>query len=679
MNHRLKPVSRLTIVFILAVILSGSVLTYFSINNISNLKELTEKRIIEEQRELSSRFSLAVQQNIEKVTTGLNKEINLFDVLKDSVKRIAAGNNFIIQPFILKNTGQLLYPNFTGIPENISEQRFSAGFRSAFRKGEEAEFADRNLIKAKNNYLSCLNYATGAIDSVKALNALGRISVKQDKTEDVVNYYNLIIYGHFATADENGNPYAYYALPQLLKVSNENYSEKIFPAVEFFLNKMQTGTIPLNYNTEELLILVTDWLRRNYSDNPDKMVHINGLSEIIKQQVQFVTKYGNELSELLKKGSLGNYYSAGNDFKVVNPGNRQEFFLISTKFENPAGFLIDSKKLLDTIAKTDLQSGFNFYYKIEFPVEYSSNHAGDNLVYTSQLNPLLQEQLIKIKPSNETLVKDLINRRAWIYGIALVLLLVAMSLGVVLILMDIARERNLARLRSDFISNVTHELKTPLTSIRMYAESLLMGRVKTSDGQKEYLEVVVNESERLKRMINNILEYSKIEKGKSEYHFVSFNLASILKSAIQEMNYWLEKEQFEVVTELDENVYAEVDPEKMKQAIGNLLSNAIKYSAETKKILVRLFQKSDHICIEVEDKGIGIAEDKLSRIFEEFYRIEQKESISGTGLGLTVVKEIIEAHNGTISVTSEIGKGSKFVIILNQQAGKSENNPGNRR
>ncbi len=198
----------------------------------------------------------------------------------------------------------------------------------------------------------------------------------------------------------------------------------------------------------------------------------------------------------------------------------------------------------------------------------------------------------------------------------------------------------------------------------MYAESLMMGRVKSDSVQKEYLSVVVNETDRLKRMINNILEFSKMEKGKPEYHLVSSNIASILKSAIHEMNYWFEKEQFEVVTELDETIYAEVDPEKMKQAIGNLLSNAIKYSTDTKKIFIRLFKKSEHVCIEVEDRGIGIPEDKLSRIFEQFYRIEQKESISGTGLGLTVVKEIIEAHNGTISVTSEIGKGSKFTVRI---------------
>ena len=257
----------------------------------------------------------------------------------------------------------------------------------------------------------------------------------------------------------------------------------------------------------------------------------------------------------------------------------------------------------------------------------------------------------------------MIKRRGWIYGIASVFLLVAMLLGVILILRDISREKHLARLRSDFISNVTHELKTPLTSIRMYAESLIMGRVKSDSVEKEYLSVIVNETDRLKRMINNILEFSKMEKGKPEYHFIDSNLASLLNASINEMNYWFEKEQFDVVTELDENIYAEVDPEKMQQAIGNLLSNAIKYSTDTKKILIRLFRKVEHVCIEVEDWGMGIPEDKLSRIFEQFYRIEQKESISGTGLGLTVVKEIIESHHGTISVTSEIGKGSKFVIF----------------
>jgi signal transduction histidine kinase len=666
MNHKSLPSSRLTVIFVLAVILSGSVLTYFSINNISNLKELTEKRILEEQRELSARFSTAIKNNIEKVTSGLNEEIRLSTILKDFLIKKAFDYDFIIQSFILKNNGQLLYPNFIGIPENQSGKEFSGRFISSFKTGEVAEFAEKNPGKAKGYYLSCLSNATGVNDSVKALNALGRVSVKLNDVKVATSYYTSIISNYPFVTDENGIPYVYYALPQLLKINVPDNRDKIFPVVEFCLNKMKNGTIPLNYNTEELLILVTDWLKGNYSDNPYKMANINELLKKIKQQVQFVTNYGNELSDLLEKGSLDNYYTAGNDFKLVNPASasRQEFFLISNKTENLVGFLINSKKLLDTIAKTDLQSSFNFDYKIEFPMEYSTDTSGDTLVYTSQLNPMLPELLIKIKPSNETLIKDLIKRKAWIYGIALVLLLVAMSLGVVLILRDIARERNLVRLRSDFISNVTHELKTPLTSIRMYAESLMMGRVKSDQVQEEYLSVVVNETDRLKRMINNILEFSKMEKANPEHHFVKSNMASILNEAMHEMNYWLEKEGFDVVTELDDKIYAEVESEKIKQAIGNLLSNAIKYSTDTKKIFVRLFQKLDNIYIEVEDKGIGIPEDKLSRIFEEFYRIEQKEGISGTGLGLTVVREIIEGHNGTVSVTSEIGKGSMFTVRI---------------
>lgn len=666
MNYKIVPASRLTIIFILAVILSGSVLTYFSINNISNLKELTEKRVIEEQRELSIRFSTAIQSNLMKITAGLNAEIGFFPALKDSLLKITSDYDFIIQSFILKSDGQFLYPNFTGIPEGPSEKEFSDRFNTAFRFGEEAEFAEENPAKAKGHYLSCLGYSKGSNDSVKALNALGRASVKLNDNKNAITYYNRIISEYFPVTDENRLPFVYYALPQLLKITDPDNSEEIFPKIEFCLRKMESGSIPLNFNSEDLLILVADWLKEIPFSNKDRPSDINNLIVSIKKQVQFTIKYGDELSALVKKGNSESHAGEANDFKVVNPvsGNNGEFLLINTNFLNPAGFLIDRNKLLDTVAKTDLQQGFEFDYKIGFPIVNNSNIKGVNLVYTSQLNPLFPDQLIEIIPYDGNLVKDFIKRRSWIYGIASLLLLVAMSLGVVLILRDIAREKHMARLRSDFISNVTHELKTPLTSIRMYAESLMMGRVKSDSVQKEYLSIVVTETDRLKRIINNILEFSKMEKGKPEYHFVNSNIASILKSAIQEMNYWLEKEGFDVVTELDETIYTEVDPEKMKQAINNLLSNAIKYSTDTKKIFVRLFKKPEHVCIEVEDQGMGIQEDKLSRIFEQFYRIEQKESISGTGLGLTVVKEIIEAHNGTISVTSEIGKGSRFMISL---------------
>ncbi|GAJ05244.1 unnamed protein product, partial [marine sediment metagenome] len=119
MNSRFKPISRLSIVFILAMVLSGGILTYFSINNISNLKELTEKRILEEQRELSARFSIALQNNIEKLTAGFKNDMDQVGLMKDSLINTAADHDFIIQAFILKNNGEFIFPNFTGIPENL--------------------------------------------------------------------------------------------------------------------------------------------------------------------------------------------------------------------------------------------------------------------------------------------------------------------------------------------------------------------------------------------------------------------------------------------------------------------------------------------------------------------------------------------------------------------------------
>ncbi|MBN1819576.1 MAG: HAMP domain-containing histidine kinase [Prolixibacteraceae bacterium] len=669
MNQKLKPASRLSVVFILVVVLSGSILTWFSINNISNQKVLTEKRIQEEQRELTARFSDVLQKQIENVTAGFSNEISSIDVLKDSLNKKAGENDFISQSFILKNNGDFIYPNFTGISDNIIKPKFSSRFKSTFNEGEKAEFAENNLKSAREKYLQCLQISTAKIDSVKALNAVGRVSIKLKEYENAIQQYNSICLNYSDISDENGVPYIYYAVPQLLKITNAGNLVKQLPVFESVFEKMEKGEILLNFNTKDWLTQSVKSLQEIAVNNPGELDNVKSLERHILQQLQFVEEYRSALSELLKKGSLDQFLNAGNDYKVVRSfsGNSQKLLLINTNFTNPAGFLIDSEKLFETLNKTELQLGFEFDYIIEFVSGYHSNSAGQNLIYTSQLNPWFPGQMLQIKPANENLIKDLVQRRSWIYGISTLLLLVAMVLGVVLIVRDILREKHLARLQSDFISNVTHELKTPLTSISMFAESMLLKRVKKDSDKDEYLSIILKESERLKRMINNILEFSKLEKGKSEYHFAPTNLASLVTMAIHEFDYWFEKEGFEVVSELDNQIEAKVDPEKMKQVFENLLNNAIKYSTLTKKITTRLYLNTNYIHIEFEDSGIGISEKEQAHIFEKFYRINHKESVSGTGLGLTVVKEIVEAHNGKIEVSSEVGKGSKFSIILNQQ------------
>ena len=558
MNQKLKPASRLSVVFILVVILSGSILTWFSINNISNQKVLTEKRILEEQRELSLRFSEVLQKQIENVTTGFINETNPTDLLKDSLFEKAAEHDFFIQPFILKDNVDFLFPNFIGISGNIIKPKFSYRFKSAFSEGEKAEFTKNNFTAARDKYLFCQRVSTGAQDSAKALNALGRISVKLNDFENAIQHYNTIVLNYFSVTDENGIPYIYYALPQLIKITEDGF-EKQLQIYEFCLKQMENGIVPMNFNTEEIVTQIVESMQEMTLNNPEKKAQIIQLGNTIRNQLDFINDFKDELPKLIANEGNNNRLHTINGFKIIDlvAENDEECFFINTEFTTPAGFLINRKKLLETALHSDMQHGFEFDYDIEFPAGYNSNTKGQNLIFSSQLNPFFPEQTMQIKLSDENLIKDLIQRRSWIYGISTVLLLVAMVLGVVLIVRDIAREKRLAQLQSDFISNVTHELKTPLTSISMFTESILLKRVKKESDKNEYLSIILKESDRLKRMINNILEFSKLEKGKSDYRFINTNLASLIKAAIGELDYWFEKEGFEVVAELDNQVVSQ--------------------------------------------------------------------------------------------------------------------------
>ena len=167
-------------------------------------------------------------------------------------------------------------------------------------------------------------------------------------------------------------------------------------------------------------------------------------------------------------------------------------------------------------------------------------------------------------------------------------------------------------------------------------------------------------------MINNILDFSKKEKYKLSFNLVKVDVTELVRSAQKDLDYWLLEKQFTVRTQIEENVYAMADADALKQAIINLLSNAIKFSRNKKEISIGLRKEKEEVVIEVEDKGIGIPEAEKDLIFNQFYRVDQKsgDEITGTGLGLTVVREIIEGHNGKIHVESKQDEGSKFIIIL---------------
>ncbi len=251
--------------------------------------------------------------------------------------------------------------------------------------------------------------------------------------------------------------------------------------------------------------------------------------------------------------------------------------------------------------------------------------------------------------------------------------------GVVLTKHIVSKEMAVARLKSDFVSNVSHELRTPLALIRLYAETLELGRITTQEKKQEYYRIIRKESERLTALINNILDFSRIEAGRKEYEFRETDIADLVRNTLDSYRYQIEQQGFAFEESIDSDLPAvRVDREAIARALVNLVNNALKYSADEKFLGVKLYGANGSVKLEVLDHGIGITRREQSKIFEKFYRTGDPlvHNTKGSGLGLSLVRHITQAHGGDIAVESTPGKGSKFILSLPLASANQQPVPG---
>ncbi|WP_100405084.1 two-component system histidine kinase PnpS [Bacillus solitudinis] len=241
--------------------------------------------------------------------------------------------------------------------------------------------------------------------------------------------------------------------------------------------------------------------------------------------------------------------------------------------------------------------------------------------------------------------------------------------GIALVFHDITELKKLEQVRKDFVANVSHELKTPVTSIKGFSETLLDGAMEEPELREKFLEIIWKESERLQGLINDLLELSKIEQHYFKLNWQQTNLAHIVEEVFTILEEKSSKKSIELDLKMEGNLEMSGDPERIKQIIINLINNGITYTPTGGIIEVHLKEYKQWIKMEVSDTGIGISENELPRIFERFYRVDRARSRNsgGTGLGLAIVKHLIEAHHGKIHVESEVGKGTTFTILFKRE------------
>jgi signal transduction histidine kinase len=254
-----------------------------------------------------------------------------------------------------------------------------------------------------------------------------------------------------------------------------------------------------------------------------------------------------------------------------------------------------------------------------------------------------------------------------LYGSVLFVLLGTVLLTAYLLLRDLHREAEMAAMRSHFVASVSHELNTPLTSIRAHAETLLMGRTDSPETTSEYLKTIVSESERLRRLVQSVLDLSRIEQGRKTYRMRATCLREVVRSAAKTMEYPLSQLGFILTVSTDATEPTLLaDGDALEQAILNLLGNAVKYSGSARRIEMRTGSAEGEAYVDVVDHGIGIPSDEQTRIFEKFHRVQspETEGIAGTGLGLALALHVVQAHNGRIDVVSSPGSGSTFSVRI---------------
>jgi signal transduction histidine kinase len=369
------------------------------------------------------------------------------------------------------------------------------------------------------------------------------------------------------------------------------------------------------------------------------------------------------------------------------PGMRQGAYLFYplkalTKGEQSgfAGVLLSEGFVSDDLIAGSIGKTLNIYHEntaassnIAFTISdensralYSNAAAQNGYFLETNFDPPFSNWKAKIGLKNTNL--DALARNSFLHSAgATFLVLMFLLCGIALTIRATDREARLAQAKSNFVSNVSHELKTPLSLISLFSEILELGRVNNEEKKAEYYRIISHESQRLNKVIDNILDFSKIEAGRKTYDFAAGDMAQVIENVLSSYRYQIINSGFDIQTNIQPNLPSVlIDRDAMAQAISNLLDNAIKYSGEVKQLSITTKTLGAKLSIEIADHGIGIPRAEQAKIFEKFYRVGNGlvHDVKGSGLGLSLVRHIIEAHQGTISVESEVGEGSRFTILL---------------
>ncbi len=643
------------LLFLTAVLLPVIVLVALTLRIVKQERELTLKRVADERRRVAAEIGQDLASRLDKV---VRQEASALMEQPQKLARRDYVNPEVVLIASVDNA-RLVLPWETR-PKAADSAPFEndVEFRRILGQAENAEFALKNFSLAADRYLRAAAIAGSPVREGYARLQRARALMKMKRESESLSEYAEVLSLSPEVIDEYGIPLSLYAVTPLLEAGS-----KYGQAVERIERQLRSRT----WLSPAGVYLMKDLLEKISAGAPETsgasirggaeehLRKVLGLIQIMEQALSLKEDFPRLGLEPLSRPNLGK-----DEPLWVSYGQKPWLVGLSPLLPEGQNLLV----AIDFLA---------FSSALASDTDLSGNNAGDVKLMLglsadgAPLGPVFQGLSVAFGPGAEEVYSKQWSLQRLFYFLALAVVLSVTLFGAYLLWRDVRREVLMAEMRSQFVSSVSHELKTPLTAIRMFAETLRLGRSKDANTQMEYLDTIVNESERLTRLLNNVLDFSKIEQGKRAYHLSPASLPEIIRTASRAMEYPLKQQGFALDVRIDESLpHVRVDRDAIEQAVLNLLSNAMKYSGESRTIDLKAVREGDCAVIQVIDRGVGIDPKDQGHIFEKFYRVPTREnqSLPGTGLGLSLVAHIAKAHGGSVRVESAPGEGSTFSIIL---------------
>ncbi len=641
------------LLFLAAVIIPCLALVIFGLQVIRQERELFEKRAAEERARRGQEIGQHLLVRLEKFKLEETQEAG---ARPENLDRFAYRNPEVTLVG-LADDGRLLLPwEFSPAVQESRKALENGGFRQKIQEGEQAEFLLRDPARAAAVFRAAASAARGDIQRAYARLLLARALAKSGNKEDAVYLYRELIKLHSSVMDESGVPIYLYAAERFLSLQAGplEVAERLRAAVD---EKRWSAPV----ETSMLGSLLENLASAPASDAPAGKKAKESLADfsVYKRKLELVLALKENFREIaLAFGRSGAGTGSEPVWMVDADGSR--LLSLGGPFAERGRLLIvvDGPALLSSLYR---DGGFSAAFPEEFRLEAA---AGSRGVPLGPNYPGLKVLFPETQPGSSLTAWSF--RRSF-YLLAMALVIALTLFGAYLLWRDVRRDLRLAEMRSQFVSSVSHELKTPLTAIRMFAETLRLRRSGDPGARDEYLDTIVKESERLTRLLNNVLDFSKIEQGKKVYRPTPSSLDEIIRETARALEYPMKQQGFALKIECEEGLpEITVDHDALEQALMNLLSNAMKYSGESREISLKTAKKGPWAVIQVVDHGTGIDPAEQERIFEKFYRVASPENdrLPGTGLGLSLVAHFVRAHGGRVEVESAPGRGSIFSLYL---------------